>query len=103
MRKHDADSFYQFPCDVCGKRFEKRDNVTAHKSKSHPGGLGGPSQPEGIQQQPEAPGPMEPLELLGDVLGSGGDTGRTPLECGKGDVGQDPGTSQSQRMGEGGS
>uniref|UniRef100_A0A8C3RGH2 C2H2-type domain-containing protein n=1 Tax=Cyanoderma ruficeps TaxID=181631 RepID=A0A8C3RGH2_9PASS len=42
MRKHDADSFYQFPCDVCGKRFEKRDNVTAHKSKSHPRGLGGP-------------------------------------------------------------
>ncbi|XP_051630781.1 LOW QUALITY PROTEIN: zinc finger protein 692-like [Manacus candei] len=38
MRKHDADSSYRFPCDVCGKRFEKRDNVTAHKSKSHPGG-----------------------------------------------------------------
>ncbi|NWR25120.1 ZN692 protein, partial [Emberiza fucata] len=57
MRKHDADSFYQFPCDVCGKRFEKRDNVTAHKSKSHPGGL---PQPEGTQQQqqqpPEPPG-----------------------------------------------
>ncbi|XP_039944717.1 zinc finger protein 692-like isoform X2 [Hirundo rustica] len=103
MRKHDADSFYQFPCDVCGKRFEKRDNVTAHKSKSHPRGLGGPPQPEGIQQHPEAPGPMEPLELLGDVLGSGGNTGRTPLQYGEGDVGQDPGTSQGRGMGEGGS
>ncbi|KAM4754884.1 zinc finger protein 692 isoform 2-T2 [Cyanocitta cristata] len=103
MRKHDADSFYQFPCDVCGKRFEKRDNVTAHKSKSHPRGLGGPPQHEGIQQHPEPPGPVEPLELLGDVLGSGGDTGRTPLEYGGGDVGQDPGTPQGRGMGEGGS
>ncbi|XP_017588419.1 PREDICTED: zinc finger protein 692 [Corvus brachyrhynchos] len=103
MRKHDADSFYQFPCDVCGKRFEKRDNVTAHKSKSHPRGLEGPPQPEGIQQHPEPPGPVEPLELLGDVLGSGGDTGRTPLEYGGGDVGQDPGTPQGRGMGEGGS
>ncbi|XP_043940059.1 zinc finger protein 692-like isoform X2 [Protopterus annectens] len=35
MKKHDAESTYQFSCDICGKRFEKRDNVTAHKSKSH--------------------------------------------------------------------
>ncbi|KAI1229542.1 zinc finger protein 692, partial [Lamprotornis superbus] len=103
MRKHDADSFYQFPCDVCGKRFEKRDNVTAHKSKSHPRGLEGLPRPQGIQQHPEPPGPMEPLELLADVLGSGGDTGRTPVEYGGGDVGQDPGTPQGRGMGEGGS
>ncbi|XP_015471591.1 zinc finger protein 692-like isoform X3 [Parus major] len=103
MRKHDADSFYQFPCDVCGKRFEKRDNVTAHKSKSHPRGLGGPPQPEGIQQHPEPPGSMEPLELLGNVLGSGRDTGRTPQEYGGGDVGQDPGMPQGEGMGKRGS
>ncbi|MBN3305839.1 ZN692 protein, partial [Amia calva] len=36
MRKHNAESAYQFPCEICGKRFEKRDNVTAHRSKSHP-------------------------------------------------------------------
>ncbi|XP_010017075.1 PREDICTED: zinc finger protein 692-like, partial [Nestor notabilis] len=36
MKKHDADASYQFSCDICGKRFEKKDNVTAHKSKSHP-------------------------------------------------------------------
>ncbi|XP_062412414.1 zinc finger protein 692 [Sardina pilchardus] len=36
MRKHNAERSYQFPCDICGRRFEKRDNVTAHRSKSHP-------------------------------------------------------------------
>ncbi|XP_064900177.1 zinc finger protein 692 isoform X2 [Columba livia] len=41
MRKHGAAASYAFPCDICGKRFEKRDNVTAHKSKSHPGGAAG--------------------------------------------------------------
>ncbi|XP_062854787.1 zinc finger protein 692 [Trichomycterus rosablanca] len=35
MRKHDAEQGYRFQCDVCGRRFEKRDNVTAHRSKSH--------------------------------------------------------------------
>ncbi|KAL4634753.1 zinc finger protein 692-like [Arapaima gigas] len=42
MRKHDAESFYQFPCEICGRRFEKRDNVTAHRSKSHPDQTPGP-------------------------------------------------------------
>ncbi|XP_039623680.1 zinc finger protein 692 [Polypterus senegalus] len=36
MRKHDAEAGYQFACELCGKKFEKRDNVAAHKSKSHP-------------------------------------------------------------------
>ncbi|XP_060737199.1 zinc finger protein 692 isoform X1 [Tachysurus vachellii] len=36
MRKHDAERSYQFACEICGRRFEKRDNVTAHRSKSHP-------------------------------------------------------------------
>ncbi|XP_028856999.1 zinc finger protein 692 isoform X2 [Denticeps clupeoides] len=36
MRKHNVESSYLFPCDICGRRFEKRDNVTAHRSKSHP-------------------------------------------------------------------
>ncbi|XP_043384661.1 zinc finger protein 692 isoform X2 [Chelonia mydas] len=45
MKKHDADSFYLFSCDICGKKFEKKDNVTAHKSKSHPEVAAGPAQP----------------------------------------------------------
>lgn len=36
MKKHDADAFYQFSCSICGKRFEKKDCVVAHKAKSHP-------------------------------------------------------------------
>ncbi|XP_058246303.1 zinc finger protein 692 isoform X3 [Hemibagrus wyckioides] len=36
MRKHDAERGYRFACEICGRRFEKRDNVTAHRSKSHP-------------------------------------------------------------------
>ncbi|KGL93837.1 Zinc finger protein 692, partial [Charadrius vociferus] len=51
MKKHDADSFYQFSCNICGKKFEKKDNVTAHKSKSHPEVPGGPPQSEGGHRQ----------------------------------------------------
>lgn len=50
MKKHDADSFYQFSCDLCGKKFEKKDNVTAHKSKSHPEAAAGP--PLLVQEPP---------------------------------------------------
>ncbi|XP_074928073.1 uncharacterized protein LOC116819424 isoform X4 [Chelonoidis abingdonii] len=57
MKKHDADSFYQFSCDICGKKFEKKDNVTVHKSKSHPEVAAGPAQPSPHQKcQNPAPG-----------------------------------------------
>ncbi|XP_036430742.1 E3 ubiquitin-protein ligase ZFP91 [Colossoma macropomum] len=36
MKKHDADASYQFSCSICGKKFEKKDSVVAHKAKSHP-------------------------------------------------------------------
>ncbi|TNN62789.1 E3 ubiquitin-protein ligase ZFP91 [Liparis tanakae] len=36
MKKHDADATYQFACSICGKKFEKKDCVVAHKAKSHP-------------------------------------------------------------------
>lgn len=36
MKKHDAEASYQFSCSICGKRFEKKDSVVAHKAKSHP-------------------------------------------------------------------
>ncbi|XP_074873121.1 zinc finger protein 692 isoform X2 [Carettochelys insculpta] len=64
MKKHDADSFYQFSCDICGKKFEKKDNVTAHKSKSHPEAAAGPVQPAPELPAPghrDAPSPPRPL------------------------------------------
>ncbi|XP_072280383.1 zinc finger protein 692-like isoform X2 [Pyxicephalus adspersus] len=45
MKKHDAPSFYQYPCDICGQRFEKRDNLAAHKSRKHPEPRDGAPQP----------------------------------------------------------
>lgn len=36
MKKHDAEASYQFSCSICGKKFEKKDSVIAHKAKSHP-------------------------------------------------------------------
>lgn len=36
MKKHDAEASYQFSCSICGRRFEKKDSVVAHKAKSHP-------------------------------------------------------------------
>ncbi|KAM6038869.1 zinc finger protein 692 [Theristicus caerulescens] len=126
MKKHDADSFYQFSCDICGKKFEKKDNVTAHKSKSHPEAPGGPPQGEGGQRQtapspppnfgagmqaglehPEAPGALaaEPLEMpgLGDTLGSGGEPEKTPppiaaLAEYRGGSRQDPGAPRGRVM-----
>ncbi|XP_072845323.2 zinc finger protein 692 isoform X1 [Pogona vitticeps] len=68
MKKHDADSFYQFSCDLCGKKFEKKDNVTAHKSKSHPeAAAAGPPQP--AQGLPARSHPLSE-EQLEDTLGS---------------------------------
>ncbi|XP_074932573.1 zinc finger protein 692 isoform X1 [Phalacrocorax aristotelis] len=121
MKKHDADSFYQFSCDICGKKFEKKDNVTAHKSKSHPEVLGGPPQAEGGQRQPapasfsagtqagpehpEAPAASaaEPLEVpeLGDTVVSGGDGEKTPPPIAaeyRGVSGQDSGTPRGPVM-----
>nr|XP_020822295.1 zinc finger protein 692 isoform X6 [Phascolarctos cinereus] len=42
-RKHEeAAAAFQYPCEFCGKRFEKPDNVIAHCSKSHPAHRPGP-------------------------------------------------------------
>ncbi|XP_040176838.1 zinc finger protein 692-like [Rana temporaria] len=45
MKKHDAAALYQHPCDICGQRFEKKDNLAAHKSRKHPEPREGASQP----------------------------------------------------------
>ncbi|GAB5566519.1 zinc finger protein 692 isoform X1 [Prionailurus iriomotensis] len=51
-RKHaETAATLRFPCEFCGKRFEKPDSVAAHCSKSHPALLPAPQ---------ESPGPLEP-------------------------------------------
>ncbi|XP_026363419.2 zinc finger protein 692 isoform X1 [Ursus arctos] len=50
-RKHaETAATLRFPCEFCGKRFEKPDSVAAHCSKSHPALLPAPQ---------ESPGPLE--------------------------------------------
>ncbi|XP_074169409.1 zinc finger protein 692 isoform X10 [Rhinolophus sinicus] len=55
-RKHvETAATLRFPCEVCGKRFEKPDSVAAHCSKSHPALLLAP---------PESPRPLEPCPSI---------------------------------------
>ncbi|XP_069738057.1 zinc finger protein 692 isoform X3 [Phaenicophaeus curvirostris] len=108
MKKHDADSFYQFSCDVCGKKFEKKDNVTAHKSKSHPETPTATAQNEGNRRQtepenPEAPGEvvLEALEMSG-LEERGGEAEKISGEAQRG-IGEDPRASGGRGMDGGGS
>ncbi|KAM8933090.1 zinc finger protein 692 isoform 8-T8 [Lycaon pictus] len=55
-RKHaETAATLRFPCEFCGKRFEKPDSVAAHCSKSHPALL------PALQ---ESPGPLEPCPSI---------------------------------------
>ncbi|XP_012871017.1 PREDICTED: zinc finger protein 692 [Dipodomys ordii] len=66
-RKHaETAATLRFPCDFCGKRFEKPDSVAAHCSKSHPARL--PAAPEEA-----CPGVSAP-----ESLGSSSEPGRQP-------------------------
>uniref|UniRef100_H0WPJ3 Zinc finger protein 692 n=2 Tax=Otolemur garnettii TaxID=30611 RepID=H0WPJ3_OTOGA len=66
-RKHaETVAALRFPCEFCGKRFEKPDSVAAHCSKSHPALLpapqespSGPLGPCPNVSAPEPPGPSE--------------------------------------------
>ncbi|KAM9253840.1 LOW QUALITY PROTEIN: zinc finger protein 692 [Dugong dugon] len=63
-RKHaETAAALLFPCEFCGKRFEKPDSVAAHRSKSHPAPLLGPQ---------ESPGPLDPSPSISvpGLLGS---------------------------------
>uniref|UniRef100_A0A8D2CTV7 Zinc finger protein 692 n=1 Tax=Sciurus vulgaris TaxID=55149 RepID=A0A8D2CTV7_SCIVU len=66
-RKHaETAATLRFPCEFCGKRFEKPDSVAAHCSKSHPALLptpqesAGPSGPCGSSSAPDPRAPKAP-------------------------------------------
>ncbi|XP_076994403.1 zinc finger protein 692 [Tamandua tetradactyla] len=72
-RKHaETAAALRFPCEFCGKRFEKPDSVTAHCSKSHPALLP-------VSQ--ESPGSLEPCPSISipEPVGSSGALGTAPL------------------------
>ncbi|XP_067088284.1 zinc finger protein 692 [Osmerus mordax] len=65
MRKHNIESSYQFPCQFCGRRFEKRYNLSTHHRRSHPeqvldhaNALANTTTPE---EPPPNPGPSDKL------------------------------------------
>ncbi|XP_071463306.1 zinc finger protein 692-like isoform X1 [Marmota flaviventris] len=90
-RKHaETAAAWRFPCEFCGKRFERPDSVAAHCSKSHPALRSAPQEP---------PGPLEPCcsgsapEPLGSAEGSGAPSAVTfPPQLASGS--QSPGTAQ---------
>ncbi|XP_018427730.1 PREDICTED: zinc finger protein 692-like [Nanorana parkeri] len=69
MKKHDAASSYLYPCDICGQRFEKKDNLAAHKSRKHPEPRQGAPQPsfEGDASSAEYSGQTECQETLTEL------------------------------------
>ncbi|XP_006874521.1 PREDICTED: zinc finger protein 692 isoform X2 [Chrysochloris asiatica] len=68
-RKHaETAAALLFPCEFCGKRFEKPDSVAAHCSKSHPVPLPSPQESSSpVEPCPSVcvPGPLEPSEATG--------------------------------------
>ncbi|XP_077908892.1 zinc finger protein 692 isoform X3 [Ictidomys tridecemlineatus] len=90
-RKHaETAAAWRFPCEFCGKRFERPDSVAAHCSKSHPALRPAPQEP---------PGPLEPCchgsapEPLGSTESSGAPSAVTfPPQLAS--ESQSPGTAQ---------
>lgn len=69
-RKHaETVAALRFPCEFCGKRFEKPDSVTAHRSKSHPALLLAPQ---------ELAGPLESCSSISAPACLGTDEGSRP-------------------------
>lgn len=68
-RKHaETAAALRFPCELCGKRFEKLDSVAAHRSRSHPDqaprGSPGPEEPPGVREgSGPAPAPQAAASL----------------------------------------
>ncbi|KAB1280639.1 Zinc finger protein 692 [Camelus dromedarius] len=69
-RKHaETAAALRFPCEFCGKRFEKPDSVAAHRSKSHPALLLAPQ---------ESSGPLESCSSISAPASLGAEEGSSP-------------------------
>ncbi|XP_075398250.1 zinc finger protein 692 isoform X3 [Tenrec ecaudatus] len=91
-RKHaETAAALLFPCEFCGKRFEKADSVAAHCSKSHPAPLPGPQ---------ESPSPLEPCPSIcvPGALGSTEAPGAMPLGARFSQSPQDPSNRAASGM-----
>lgn len=65
-RKHaETAAALRFPCEFCGKRFEKPDSVAAHRSKSHPALLLAPPESSGHEEPCPSHSAPEPLGATG--------------------------------------
>nr|XP_042139986.1 zinc finger protein 692 isoform X2 [Peromyscus maniculatus bairdii] len=67
-RKHaETAAALRFPCEFCGKRFEKPDSVAAHCSKSHPTLLPAHESPGSLESSPSvsATGPLQSPQGVG--------------------------------------
>ncbi|XP_045140388.1 zinc finger protein 692 isoform X2 [Echinops telfairi] len=91
-RKHaETAAALLFPCEFCGKRFEKPDSVAAHCSKSHPAPLPGPQ---------ESPSPLEPCPSIcvPGALRSTEAPGAMPLGASSSHSPQDPSNRPTSGM-----
>uniref|UniRef100_A0A8C3YFK4 Zinc finger protein 692 n=1 Tax=Catagonus wagneri TaxID=51154 RepID=A0A8C3YFK4_9CETA len=79
-RKHaETVAALRFPCEFCGKRFEKPDSVAAHRSKSHPALLLAPQESSGPLESSSSISAPVPLEADEGPRPSGASQTPTPL------------------------
>ncbi|XP_048212898.1 zinc finger protein 692 [Perognathus longimembris pacificus] len=92
-RKHaETVAALRFPCDFCGKRFEKPDSVVAHCSKSHPALL---------PAAHESPSPSESCPSVAAPKSLGSTEGfRSPLSLGSNPAPSAVGVISSSELGE---
>ncbi|XP_055458756.1 zinc finger protein 692 isoform X2 [Psammomys obesus] len=78
-RKHaETAAALRFPCEFCGKRFEKPDSVAAHRSKSHPALLPAQESPGSLGSSLSISAPEPPQAPEGASLCTSSDSNPAP-------------------------
>ncbi|XP_052613485.1 zinc finger protein 692 isoform X1 [Peromyscus californicus insignis] len=99
-RKHaETAAALRFPCEFCGKRFEKPDSVAAHCSKSHPTLLPAHESPGSLESSPSVSA-TEPLQSPeGAGLFSSSDSNLAPSTASSSQPGElDPRDAERSQM-----